>query len=128
MSCICQVSGEGFFVGKITGQGILFVQSLGAIIKRTLGRGEQLIVDNGYANSPSFPTKLTATANSHLVCWSAGYSMERINTSGGGLFSGSHTGEGLVCRFTGPGDVYIQTRNPEALGLWIAAQVPAGGE
>lgn len=54
--------------------------------------------------------------------------MERINTSGGGLFSGSATGEGLVCRFTGPGDIYIQTRNPEALGQWIAAQVPAGGK
>ena len=43
------VSGEGFFICKVSGQGILFVQSLGAIIKRTLGRGEQLIVDNGLA-------------------------------------------------------------------------------
>jgi len=47
LSCICQVSGEGLFIGKVSGQGILFVQSLGAIIKRTLAPGEQLIVDNG---------------------------------------------------------------------------------
>lgn len=51
--------------------------------------------------------------------------MERINSTGG-FFSGVHTGEGLVCRFTGPGDVYIQTRNPESLGQWIAAQGPGG--
>ncbi len=54
--------------------------------------------------------------------------MERINAAGGGFFSGMHTGEGLVCRFTGPGDIYIQTRNPEALGQWIASQVPGSGE
>lgn len=47
MSCIYQVSGEGLFIAKVTGQGIMFVQSLGAIIKRTLAPGEQLIVDNG---------------------------------------------------------------------------------
>jgi uncharacterized protein (AIM24 family) len=52
--------------------------------------------------------------------------MERINTTEG-FFSGMHTGEGLVCRFTGPGDIYIQTRNPEALSGWIVAQ-GAGGE
>ena len=54
--------------------------------------------------------------------------MERINAAGGGFFSGMHTGEGLVCRFTGPGDIYIQTRNPESLGQWIASQVPMSGE
>ncbi|KAG8814295.1 hypothetical protein FRC17_001215 [Serendipita sp. 399] len=104
------MSGEGFFVAKVSGQGIFFAQSIGAILKRELRPGEEWIVDNG-----------------HLVAWSASYSMERINTSGGGLFSASHTGEGMVCRFRGPGTVYLQTRNPESLGQWIAAQVPRGG-
>ena len=63
LSCICSVSGEGFFIGKVSGQGILFVQSLGAIIKRTLAAGEQLIVDNGCATSPSFIPELTATCS-----------------------------------------------------------------
>jgi len=103
------MSGEGFFVAKVSGQGILWVQSLGAIIKRELMPGEEWIVDNG-----------------HLVAWSASYSMERIS-AGGGMFGASHTGEGAVCRFRGPGIVYIQTRNPESLGVWIAAQVPARG-
>ena len=54
LNCIFPVSGEGFFIGKVSGQGIMFVQSLGAIIKRSLAAGEQLIVDNGCATSPSF--------------------------------------------------------------------------
>ncbi|EIW63639.1 DUF124-domain-containing protein [Trametes versicolor FP-101664 SS1] len=98
-------SGEGLFVQQVTGQGTMWVTSLGAIFQRTLQPGEQWIVDNG-----------------HLVAWTAGYKVERINA--GGLFSMSHTDEGLVCRFTGPGVIYIQTRNPETLGEWIRAQVP----
>ncbi|CAF0819500.1 unnamed protein product, partial [Didymodactylos carnosus] len=81
-------SGEGFFVNRISGTGILFVTSLGAIIQRQLRQGEQWIVDNG-----------------HLVAWNCPYTIER---SGGGIVSGMHAGEGLVCRFTGPGIVFIQ--------------------
>ncbi|CAF0743529.1 unnamed protein product [Adineta steineri] len=98
-------SGEGFFVNRISGVGILFVTSLGAIVQRNLKQGEQWIVDNG-----------------HLVAWNCSYAIER---SGGGLISGMHAGEGLVCRFTGPGTVFIQTRNPEALSEWIASHRPA---
>jgi uncharacterized protein (AIM24 family) len=81
-------SGEGFFVNRISGVGILFVTSLGAIVQRSLQHGEQWIVDNG-----------------HLVAWNCPYTIER---SGGGIMSGMHAGEGLVCRFTGPGTVLIQ--------------------
>ncbi|CDO72493.1 hypothetical protein BN946_scf184980.g34 [Trametes cinnabarina] len=98
-------SGEGLFVYNVMGAGILWVTSLGAIFSRTLQPGEQWIVDNG-----------------HLVAWTAEYKVERINA--GGFLSGAHTDEGLVCRFTGPGIVYIQTRNPETLGAWIRRQVP----
>jgi len=81
-------SGEGFFINRISGVGILFVTSLGAIVQRNLKQGEQWIVDNG-----------------HLVAWNCPYTIER---SGGGLMSGMHAGEGLVCRFTGPGTIFIQ--------------------
>jgi len=100
-------SGEGFIVRSVKpgSQGVLFVQSLGAVFERRLAAGEQLIVDNG-----------------HLVAWTCSYKAERIKASG---FLGSmHTGEGAVCRFTGPGTILIQTRNPEALGQWIRAQLP----
>lgn len=81
-------SGEGLFVHRVSGTGVIFVSSLGAIVQRQLRQGEQWIVDNG-----------------HLVAWNCTYSIER---SGGGIMSGMHAGEGLVCRFTGPGTVFIQ--------------------
>jgi len=98
-------SGEGLFVAEATGRGIIFVHALGAVIQRQLAPGEQWVVDNG-----------------HLVAWNAQYKVERIQA--GGLFSASHTDEGLVCRFTGPGTVYLQTRNPDALISWINDQLP----
>lgn len=54
--------------------------------------GEKYIVDNG-----------------HLVAWNTKYVLERL--ASGGLISGMASGEGLVCKFTGPGTVFIQTRN-----------------
>lgn len=35
--------------------------------------------------------------------------MERV--ASGGIISGIASAEGLVCKFTGPGTVYMQTRN-----------------
>ncbi|KAH9859118.1 tryptophan RNA-binding attenuator protein-like domain-containing protein [Lenzites betulinus] len=99
-------SGEGLFVHNVVGAGMMWVTSLGAIVSRTLQPGEQWIVDNG-----------------HLVAWTANYKIERIDA--GGFFSSSHTDEGAVCRFTGPGIVYIQSRNPETLGHWIREQLPS---
>lgn len=64
-----------------------------------LQHGEQHIVDNG-----------------HLVAWSCDYKIEK---AGGGMMTSMKTGEGLVCRFTGPGSVYIQTRNGEAFDEYI---------
>ncbi|EPS36220.1 hypothetical protein H072_10259 [Dactylellina haptotyla CBS 200.50] len=101
-------SGEGLFVYKITGQGVLFVTSLGAIIQKNLAPGEQYIVDNG-----------------HLVAWNCKYVIERI--ASGGIISALSSNEGLVCRFTGPGTVFIQTRNPGEFGAWIRSHVPTGG-
>lgn len=99
-------SGEGFFIREFTGQGVLFVQSMGAVVRRDLQPGEEWIVDNG-----------------HLVAWSAQYTIERIQA--GGLLSSAKTDEGLVCRFVGPGSIYIQTRNPEAFTEWVQEQLPS---
>ena len=95
-------SGEGLFVHRASGTGIIFVTSLGAIIQRQLRQGEQWIVDNG-----------------HLVAWTCPYSIER---SGGGIMSGMHAGEGLVCRFTGPGIVYIQVREKQMFSQMFATE------
>ncbi|EEH19283.2 hypothetical protein PABG_01602 [Paracoccidioides brasiliensis Pb03] len=101
-------SGEGLFVYKISGNGLLFLQSFGAIIKKDLADGEKYNIDNG-----------------HLVAWSCKYVMERV--ASGGIISGMTSGEGLVCKFTGPGSVYMQTRNPGAFASWVMANGAAGG-
>ncbi|KAI9786371.1 MAG: hypothetical protein M1816_008032 [Peltula sp. TS41687] len=98
-------SGEGFFVYKISGMGLLWMTSLGAIVRKDLHPEEKYIVDNG-----------------HLVAWNCKYVLERV--ASGGFMSTIASGEGLVCKFTGPGTIFMQTRNPQALGAWIAAYVP----
>lgn len=55
--------------------------------------------------------------NGHLVAWSCDYKIEK---AGGASSTSVKTGEGLVCRFTGPGSVYIQTRNLEEFQSFIA--------
>ncbi|KAJ9272494.1 hypothetical protein DTO212C5_1221 [Paecilomyces variotii] len=95
-------SGEGFFIYKISGIGLLWLQSFGAIIKKELVEGESYYIDNG-----------------HLVAWNCQYKMERV--ASGGIFSSLASGEGLACRFFGPGSVYLQTRNLNAFGSQIAA-------
>jgi uncharacterized protein (AIM24 family) len=93
-------SGEGLFVYKISGQGIMWVTSFGAIIRKDvssiisgfwrkmltsrlqLANNEKYIIDNG-----------------HLVAWNCKYVLERV--SSGGIISNAASGEGLVCKFTG---------------------------
>jgi uncharacterized protein (AIM24 family) len=75
-------SGEGLFVYKISGTGLLWISSFGAIIRKDMQEGEKYIVDNG-----------------HLVAWNCKYVLERV--ASGGLISGMTSGEGLVCKFTG---------------------------
>ncbi|KAJ4350807.1 hypothetical protein N0V95_004420 [Ascochyta clinopodiicola] len=95
-------SGEGLFVYKISGQGILWCTSFGAIIRKDLQKDEKYIIDNG-----------------HLVAWNCKYVLERI--ASGGIVSNMMAGEGLVCKFTGPGTVFMQTRNAQAFAAWLAA-------
>ncbi|KAF2875405.1 tryptophan RNA-binding attenuator protein-like domain-containing protein [Massariosphaeria phaeospora] len=101
-------SGEGLFVYKISGQGILWCTSFGAIIRKDLQRDEKYIIDNG-----------------HLVAWNCKYVMERV--ASGGVISNMSSGEGLVCKFTGPGTVFLQTRNPQAFSGWLTANAANQG-
>ncbi|KAL9043659.1 MAG: hypothetical protein Q9214_003161 [Letrouitia sp. 1 TL-2023] len=69
-------SGEGLFVLKISGVGIMWIASFGAIIRKDLQEGEKYIIDNG-----------------HLVAWNCKYVLERV--ASGGIISGIASGEGL---------------------------------
>lgn len=99
-------SGEGFFIIQATGRGTLFVSSYGAIHALDIPAGEEWIVDN-----------------SHLVAWPArlNYKIEKASS---GWLSSFTSGEGMVCRFRGPGRVLIQTRNPGGFGNWVRQFIP----
>lgn len=99
-------SGEGFFVLHINGKGTVFVSSYGVIHPVNLEAGEEVLIDNG-----------------HLVAW-PDYMEYDIEKASRGWISSMTSGEGLVCRFRGPGVVLIQTRNPEAFAGWIRTMVP----
>jgi uncharacterized protein (TIGR00266 family) len=102
-------SGEGFFILKASGEGTLFVSSYGAIHPIDLAEGEEIIIDNA-----------------HLVAWPEGVDY-KIQKAASGWISSVTSGEGLVCRFRGPGRVLIQTRNPGGFGGWLRQFLPSKG-
>ncbi|KAJ9359989.1 hypothetical protein DTO027B9_1541 [Paecilomyces variotii] len=95
-------SGVGFFIYKISGVGLVWLQSFGAIIKKDLVEGESYYIDNG-----------------HVVAWNCKFKMERV--ASGGIISAVSSKEGLACRFIGPGSVYIQTRNMKVFAAQLQA-------
>jgi uncharacterized protein (TIGR00266 family) len=99
-------SGEGFFVLKASGMGTLFVSSYGAIHPIDLADGQEIIIDNG-----------------HLVAWPETLDYE-IQKASSGWISSFTSGEGLVCRFRGPGRILIQTRNPRGFIAWLMQFLP----
>lgn len=72
------------------------------------------------------PNEQYIVDNDHLVAWNCKYTIERV--ASGGVLSGMAAAEGLVCRFTGPGTVFIQTRNPSAFRQWLSAHVAHVGK
>lgn len=102
-------SGEGFFILRASGMGEIFVSSYGAIHPLDLAEEEEIIIDNG-----------------HLVAWPDGMEY-KIQKAAAGWISSLTSGEGLVCRFRGPGRVLIQTRNPRAFGAWVRQFIPSKG-
>ncbi|MCJ7423685.1 TIGR00266 family protein [Candidatus Bathyarchaeota archaeon] len=92
--------GQGLFMIRATGDGILFINTFGAVDKHTLAPGQTLIVDNF-----------------HLVAFSSTCSYKV--TKFGGLKETFLGGEGFVTQITGPGDIYIQTKNIKEFVEWL---------
>ncbi|MEM2236788.1 MAG: TIGR00266 family protein [Candidatus Caldarchaeum sp.] len=92
--------GQGLFMIKVTGEGDLFINTFGALEKISLQPGEEIIVDNF-----------------HLAAFSdsCSYEVRRF----GGLKSTLLGGEGLVVAVRGPGEVYVQTKNPAEFAEWL---------
>jgi len=91
-------SGESLFLIKCSGEGDLFFNTYGAIIEVDVAGG--YVVDTG-----------------HIVAFTEGldYRISKV----GGYKSLFFSGEGFVCRFTGEGKVWVQTRQLPAFAGWI---------
>lgn len=101
--------GEGLFMMRMLGHGLLLVSSFGAIHAIQLGPGQQYIVDTG-----------------HLVAFTdgMGFQVRRATRSLLGSFT---SGEGFVCELVGPGIIYMQTRTPPGFGAWVGSFIPRSG-
>jgi len=91
-------SGESFFLIRCSGSGDLWFNSYGGILEIDVEDG--YVVDTG-----------------HIVAFTEGleYSISRV----GGYKSLFFSGEGLVCRFSGKGKVWIQTRKIQPFIGWV---------
>jgi uncharacterized protein (TIGR00266 family) len=99
--------GEGFFLQRLSGDGLAFVHAGGFIVERTLGDGESLRVDTGC-----------------LVGFeeSVGYEIKMVKGVKSMLFGG----EGLFYAFMrGPGKLWVQTTPFSRLARRLAS---AGGQ
>jgi len=90
-------SGESFFLIKAAGRGDLFFASYGGIIE--IDVNGDYVVDTG-----------------SIVAFTEGlqYTINKLGSYKSLFFSG----EGLVCRFSGRGKVWIQTRKAAAFVAW----------
>ena len=86
------IFGSNLFMLKTVGSGEMFVNAWGGIIKKDLESGQKMIVDNY-----------------QLVALSS--SAEYRVTKHGSLKTTLFGGEALVIEITGPGTVYLQTKN-----------------
>ena len=98
---------EGLFLLKISGRGLVFLSSFGAIYRKEL-HNERFVIDTG-----------------HMVAFSEGldFNVKRV----GGLKSTLFSGEGLVAEFYGTGTLYIQTRSMDSFISWMVPHLPQKG-
>ena len=96
-------SGEALFLIRCSGTGDLWFNTFGAIIPIDIDG--DYVVDTG-----------------HIVAFTEGleYNISKV----GGYKSLFFSGEGLVCRFSGQGQLWIQTRKVPSFSSWIHSYRP----
>ena len=92
-------SGEGLFLIRCSGHGDLWFNTYGAILE--IDVTDEYVVDTG-----------------HIVAFTDG--LQYQVTSVGGYKSLFLSGEGFVCRFSGQGKVWIQTRQARPFVWWAS--------
>jgi uncharacterized protein (TIGR00266 family) len=98
--------GEGGFLIHASGQGQVVVSCYGALDQVQLAQGESIVIDSGHV--VAFDPSVTFTTRK----------------ASSGIMNTLKSGEGFVMEFTGPGLVYTQTRNPDALVTWLTEVLP----
>lgn len=91
-------AGEGLFFIRMAGQGTALLSSYGAIVHRPLPAGARYVVDTG-----------------NIVAFDARMPYQVRKASRRGWLRSILSGESLVAEFTGPGEVWLQTRNLQGL-------------
>ena len=100
------VGGEGAFMLRASGQGKVVLSTYGALDRFTLADGQQVIVDTN-----------------HMVAFAESVTMALKRAAETSMKS-MKTGEGFVFTFTGPGELMMQSRNPDDLIRYLSANMP----
>jgi len=99
----------GLFLLRVQGHGPLIFNTYGALHWKQLGPGERYIVDTG-----------------HVVAFTDGMTFQ-VRKAAAGWINTITSGEGLVCEFTGPGLLYMQTRSEQSFLSWLLPKLPNRG-
>ncbi len=104
----------GFFIGQTSGEGQLAVCGFGALFIIDVAPGKDVVIDNG-----------------HVVAWDSQLRYE-ISTSTSAsqgmlrsLVNSVASGEGVVLRFSGSGQVIVCSRNRQGFLAWLADKISA---
>ncbi|HEY9714123.1 MAG TPA: TIGR00266 family protein [Chroococcales cyanobacterium] len=101
------VSGEGLFLLTASGIGTIAVYALGSIYQVDIPAGQEYAVDQG-----------------HVIAWPAQVEY-RLEKAAETWLDTLTSGEGIVSCFSGPGTVYLQSRNPRSFARWIKRHAPS---
>lgn len=103
--------GEGGFLIRATGSGTVVLGCYGALDRFQLGPGERMVIDSG-----------------HMVAFDEGLRIRLRRAAEGRTIQSLKSGEGFVFDVEGPGEVMMQSRNPDALVQWLTTALPFSQE
>eukprot|EP00667_Euglena_gracilis_P018560 EG_transcript_19729 len=110
--------GQGLFVLQAEGSGVVVLAAHGSATLRELASADEYVADSG-----------------HVVAWPSTARCEALTAVRGWALA-LVSGDGVVCRFRGPGRLYLQRQQPEGLAdpggggrhrCWRARVLAAGG-
>ncbi|GAB0057981.1 hypothetical protein SIID45300_02316 [Candidatus Magnetaquicoccaceae bacterium FCR-1] len=102
----------GFFIQTTEGKGKLAVAAFGSVFLLDVKPGQPITIDN-----------------EHLVAWETSLDHEITTPNSargmlGGLLSAATSGEAVVLRFSGQGQILLASRNKKTLIAWLAENLP----